>query len=94
MVSVVAALSNKNDNGELCLRVSYLVQYPMTPRLIANVRKNQVTHFSAIFKYANVGVKRSAAIDAVTGSRLGGKAEFLDLEITSRAVSRDGTVTT
>jgi hypothetical protein len=65
-----------------------------SPRLIVIVGKNPMTHFSAIFKYANVGVKRSAAIDAVTGSRLGGKAEFLDLEITSRAVSRDGMVTT
>lgn len=51
-----------------------------------------MTHFSAIFKYANVGVRRSAAIEAVTGSRLGGYSEFLDFEITSRAVSRDGMV--
>lgn len=62
------------------------------PRLIANVGKNPMTHFSAIFKYANVGVRRSAAIEAVTGSRLGGYSEFLDFEITSRAVSRDGMV--
>lgn len=60
------------------------------PRLIASVENNPMTHFSAIFKYANVGVKRSAGIDAVTGSRFGGNSEFLDFEITSRAVSRDG----
>jgi hypothetical protein len=90
---VVAALSYKNDNRELFLRVSDLVRYFM-PRLIANVEKNPMTHFSAIFKYANVGVKRSAGIDAVTGSRLGGNSEFLDCEITSRAVSRDGMLAT
>lgn len=66
-----------------------LSSIPM-PGLIANVENNPMTHFSAIFKYANVGVKRSAGIDAVTGSRLGGNSEFLDFKITSRAVSRDG----
>jgi hypothetical protein len=53
-----------------------------------------MTHFSAIFKYAKVGVNRSAGIDAVTGRRLGGNSEFLDFEITSRAVSRDGMLAT
>jgi hypothetical protein len=53
-----------------------------------------VTHFSAIFKYAKVGVSRSAGIDAVTGRRLGGNLEFLDFEITCRAVSREGMLAT
>lgn len=44
-----------------------------------------MTHFSAIFRYAKVGVKRSAEIVAVTGRRFGGNAEFLDFEITSFA---------
>lgn len=50
------------------------------------------THFSEIFKYANVGVKRSAGIEAVRGSRFGGNAVFLVREITSAAVSRVGTI--
>lgn len=94
MVSVVAALSYKNDNRELC-RVSNSARYRV-PHLIMNVAagKDPMTHFSAIFKYAKVGVNRSAGIDAVTGRRLGGYSEFLDFEITSRAVSRDGMLAT
>lgn len=50
------------------------------------------THFSAIFKYAKLGVNRSAGIEAVTGSKFGANWEFRDFEITSRAVSSDGVV--
>jgi hypothetical protein len=49
------------------------------------------TYFSAILRYANVGVKRSAGIEAVTGRRFGANWEFLVLEMTLRAVSSDGT---
>jgi hypothetical protein len=43
-------------------------------------------------RYANVGVKRSAGIEAVRGRRFGVYFEFLDLETTSLAVSMDGTM--
>lgn len=53
-----------------------------------------MAHLTESFKYASVGVNRSAGIDAVTGSRLGAQAVFLVAETTPRAVSNDGTVMT
>lgn len=50
-----------------------------------------MTHFAEILRYATVGVRRSAGMDAVNGRRLGGNWEPLDFAMTSRAVSRDGT---
>ena len=67
---------------------------PHARRLTVDSRDVEKTHFSASLRYANVGVIRSAGIEAVTGKRLGGNWEFLDREITSRAVSRDGVVET
>jgi hypothetical protein len=84
MVSVVAALSYRNDSRELLDR-SDSSQPP--PRA-------STTHFSASFRYASVGVNRSAGMEAVMGSRFGGNWEFLDCEMTSRAVSSDGTLAT
>ena len=62
--------------------------FPAAPRRWA--QGTVTTHFSAIFRYAKVGVKRSAGIDAVIGSRFGGNWEFLDFKMTSCAVSSDG----
>lgn len=52
------------------------------------------THFSDTFRYANVGVNRSAAMEVVNGSRFGAYWLFLVLATTSRAVSGDGTIVT
>jgi hypothetical protein len=64
--------------------------FPAAPRRWA--QGTVTTHFSAIFRYAKVGVKRSAGIEAVMGSRFGGNCEFLDFKMTSCAVWSDGTL--
>lgn len=49
-----------------------------------------MTHFAAILKYANVGVKSSAGIEVISGRRLGGFSVFRDLAMTSRATAMVG----
>lgn len=44
-------------------------RFPRLPRRSSH--KKAGTYFSAILRYANVGVKRSAEIEAVTGRRFG-----------------------
>ena len=102
MVSVVAALSYRNDNFDLYGQ--QLIQSISSPPTIY-LHRNQdppssllsttaTTHFSATLRYANVGVNRSAAMEVVNGSRFGAYWLFLVLATTSRAVSGDGTIVT
>ena len=53
-----------------------------------------MTHFTPSFRYANVGVRRSAGMELVIGRRFGGYCEFFDWATTSFAVSKDGTTVT
>lgn len=53
-------------------------------------KNKSLAHFSAIFKYASVGVSKSAGTEAVMGTRLGGCGAPFDWERTSLTVSIDG----
>ena len=83
IVSVVEALSNKNDNLDSNLT-------KIRPRFLFQKK----TDLAEIFRYASVGVKMSAGIVAHKGTRFGGFGRFSELARTCFTVSNEGLILT
>jgi len=94
IVSVVAALSKRNDSLDLDLRycgqrkADLTVIYVMP--LCAATCGMSHTNFAVILRYMLEGVRNSAGMDEKIGTRFGGLGVLIAAASTSRTVSRGG----